>query len=61
MVFGQYARILVDMDLLERIFNKILVERDDFAFYVAVSYEKQPLFFAPIVSESVTQSTFARR
>jgi len=43
-MFGQYARTLVDMDLSERIFNNILVERDDFAFYVAVSYEKQPLF-----------------
>jgi len=43
-LFGHYARVLVDIDLSERTFNHILVEREGFAFNVEVVYEKQPLF-----------------
>lgn len=42
--FGHYARILVDIDLSKKAYDEILVERDGFAFKVAVQYERRPLF-----------------
>lgn len=39
-----YARILLDMDLSQPIFNNLLVEREGYAFFVKIEYEKQPLF-----------------
>jgi hypothetical protein len=42
--FGHYARILVDIDLSERVYDEILVEREGFAFKVEVQYERRPLF-----------------
>jgi hypothetical protein len=42
--FGHYARFLVDIDLSQRLFDDILVEREGFTFYVGVVYEKLPEF-----------------
>jgi hypothetical protein len=42
--FGHYARILVDIDLSKKLYDEILVEREDFAFKVEVQYERMPLF-----------------
>jgi hypothetical protein len=38
--FGYYARVLVDIDLSQRLFDEILVEREGVSFYVEVVYEK---------------------
>jgi hypothetical protein len=43
-LFGHYARILVDMDLSRKIFHEIVVEREGFAFTLAVSYEWMSYF-----------------
>jgi len=43
-LFGHYARILVDMDFSRKIFHEIVVEREGYAFPVAVSYEWMPDF-----------------
>jgi len=40
--FGQYVRILVDMDVSQPLRNKILVERKGFTFFVELSYENLP-------------------
>jgi len=42
--FGQYARILVDMDVSQPLRNKVLVERKGYAFFVEVTYENLPDF-----------------
>jgi len=42
--FGHYARILVDIDLPNRAYDEILVEREIFAFKVELLYERWPLF-----------------
>jgi hypothetical protein len=36
--FGQFARVLIDMDLSQTLRDKILVERKGFAFFVEVEY-----------------------
>jgi len=38
-VFGHYARVLVDLDFSRRVFDEIMVEREGFAFKLAVNYE----------------------
>ena len=43
-LFGHYARILVDMDLSHKLFHEIVVEREMFAFTLAVAYEWMPYF-----------------
>jgi len=43
-VFGHYARILVDMDLSQHIFNKVLIEREGYSFTIEITYERLPLF-----------------
>jgi len=45
-VFGLYARVLVDVDMSERLFDSVLVEREGHAFPVAIEYEKQPFYCA---------------
>jgi len=40
--FGQYVRILVDMDVSQPLRNKVLVERKGFAFFLDLSYENLP-------------------
>jgi hypothetical protein len=40
--FGQYARVLVDMDVTKELRYKVLVERKDFAFFVELEYENLP-------------------
>jgi hypothetical protein len=44
-LYGHYARILVDMDFSRKLFNEIAVERDGYAFNVAVAYEWLPDFY----------------
>lgn len=40
--FGQFVRILVDMDVTQTLRYKVLVERVGFAFYVDLEYENLP-------------------
>jgi len=40
--FGQYARVLVDMDISQPLRYKVLVERKCFAFFVELDYENVP-------------------
>jgi hypothetical protein len=42
--FGQYTRVLVDMDLTQTLRSKVLVERKGFAFFVDLDYENLPDF-----------------
>jgi hypothetical protein len=42
--FGHYARILVDVDLSRRLFDEVVVEREGYAFKLAVVYERLPSF-----------------
>jgi hypothetical protein len=42
--FGQFARILVDIDLMQPLRYKLLVERKGFAFFVDLEYEHIPEF-----------------
>jgi hypothetical protein len=40
--FGQYAKVLVDVDLSKALRYKLLVERKGYAFYVDIEYENIP-------------------
>ncbi|XP_058725689.1 uncharacterized protein LOC131596981 [Vicia villosa] len=42
--FGHFARVLDDIDLSAKIIHKLWVEREKFAFFVNVEYEKLPIF-----------------
>jgi hypothetical protein len=42
--FGQFVRVLVDMDLSQTLRDKVLVERIGFAFFVDIDYENLPHF-----------------
>ncbi|MCH87332.1 hypothetical protein A2U01_0008200, partial [Trifolium medium] len=42
--FGQFVRVLVDMDLSQTLRDKVLVERKGFAFFVDLDYENLPHF-----------------
>ncbi|MCH81737.1 DUF4283 domain protein [Trifolium medium] len=42
--FGQFVRVLVDMDLSQTLRHKVLVERKGFAFFVDLDYENLPHF-----------------
>jgi hypothetical protein len=42
--FGQFARVLVDLDLQQPLRYKLLVERKGFAFFVDLEYEHIPPF-----------------
>jgi hypothetical protein len=42
--FGQFARVLVDIDLLQPLRYKLLVERKGYAFFVELEYEYIPNF-----------------
>jgi hypothetical protein len=39
-VFGHYDRVLINIDLPKRIFDEVMVERESFAFYVYILYER---------------------
>ena len=43
-LYGQYARILVDLDLSKTVFYEVMVEWEGFAFPVAIEYEGLPDF-----------------
>ncbi|XP_058784901.1 uncharacterized protein LOC131659773 [Vicia villosa] len=53
--FGHFVRVLVDIDLLKDLRDKILVERAGFAFFVDLEYEKLPDFcsFCKIMGHTV--------
>jgi len=42
--FGIYARVLIDVDLSEQLFELVIVEREGHALSVLVQYEIQPSF-----------------
>lgn len=42
--FGQFARVLVDMDVTQELRYKVLVERKGYAFFVDLDYENIPDF-----------------
>ncbi|MCH93321.1 hypothetical protein A2U01_0014270, partial [Trifolium medium] len=42
--FGQFVRVLVDMDLSQTLRDNVLVERKGFAFFVDLDYENLPQF-----------------
>jgi hypothetical protein len=41
---GQFARVLIDMDLSQPLRYKVLVERKGFAFFIDIEYENVPDF-----------------
>lgn len=51
-IFGHYARVLVDADFSRCILDEIVVERDGFAFKLAVEYEWKPDFCLPLSNYS---------
>lgn len=44
--FGLYARVLIDVDLQEKLFESVIVEREGHALTVMIQYEKVPTFCA---------------
>ncbi|CAL0318467.1 unnamed protein product [Lupinus luteus] len=42
--FGHFARVLIDIDLKSELPNQILVEREGYAFFVELQYEKLPQY-----------------
>lgn len=42
--FGNFSRILVDIDLRSKLINQFLVERSGYAFFVGIEYEYLPSF-----------------
>ena len=44
--FGIFARVLVDVDLSDKLFEYVVIERDDHALSILVQYEKHPLYCA---------------
>ncbi|XP_057811449.1 uncharacterized protein LOC131025670 [Salvia miltiorrhiza] len=42
--FGQFARILIEIDMSKPLPNTLLVDGDDVAFHIEFSYESLPLF-----------------
>ena len=44
--FGLYARVLIEVDLQEKLFESVIVEREGHALTVMIQYEKVPLFCA---------------
>jgi hypothetical protein len=44
--FGVFARVLVDVDLAEQLFESVVVETDGYALSIDIQYEKQPTFCA---------------
>ena len=43
-LLATFARVLVDLDMTKDLVDRILVEREGFAFFVDVIYERLPLF-----------------
>jgi len=44
--FGIFARVLIDVDLSEKLFESMVIETDDHALSILVQYEKHPLYCA---------------
>jgi len=43
-LFGNFARIFVDVNISGKLFDSVLVERDGYAFSVSVEYERKHAF-----------------
>ncbi|ESW04822.1 hypothetical protein PHAVU_011G127900, partial [Phaseolus vulgaris] len=41
---GFFARVLIDLDLLRKLPNQILIEKSGYAFITDIEYERLPLF-----------------
>jgi hypothetical protein len=57
--FGQFARVLVDMDLSQPLRYKVLVERKGFSFFVKIEYEMSQTF-AMLVKSLAIMLTVAK-
>ncbi|KAE9587721.1 hypothetical protein Lalb_Chr23g0276971 [Lupinus albus] len=44
--FGHFAKVLVEINLKNKLPGQILVEREDFAFFVSIEYEKSTCFLS---------------
>lgn len=44
MELGFFAKVLMDIDFLREILDRILVQRRDFEFFVGIGYENCPSF-----------------
>lgn len=42
--FGLFARVLIDVDMSEKMFESVIVEREGHALTIMIQYEKFPLF-----------------
>lgn len=42
--FGHFACILIDIDLTMKLHDRLIVEREGYAFYVDLEYERLPQF-----------------
>lgn len=40
-IFGNFARVVIDLDLKDPVRDKILAERQGFAFFASLEYEKK--------------------
>jgi hypothetical protein len=58
--FGHFPRILIDVDLNSNLHERIIVERNDFEFYVDVEYENIPPFCnsCHIIGHSINNCKF---
>lgn len=53
--FGMFARILVGVDLLEKMFETVVIESEGQALSIQVQYEKHPSFCAHCAHIDFTQ------
>jgi len=44
MRFGLFSRVLVDVDMSEKMFESVIVEREGHALAIMLQYEKYPMF-----------------
>jgi len=42
--FGIFARVLIDVDLSENLFESVVLEREEHALSIEIQYEKYPMF-----------------
>jgi len=59
--FGHYVRVLVDMNLAEKLRYRLLVERKGYAFFVDLDYENFPDFCSHCNITSHHFDNFRRR
>jgi len=44
--FGLFARVLIDVDLSEKMYESMIIEREGHALAIVIQYERHPLFCA---------------